>query len=296
MGLSCGRLLNQSTHSKAASSVVAVAAQPASCDSRLVSTPSIHGGGYLPTDALERAGRRLSIAAFVVSGGFAFMSVLYLTVFAHSADLLSQLLSAATIVVSVTVGWYVRTKRCTPLRAMHVGLAYEILVCFGIWLGDFRMVAPAGVPAQISWACAIILFFPALVPTTPRITLATSIAAVASGLPAYWLAQQLRESPITDPAVLVSLWLSALMCALLAYVPARVVHRLGRDVKEARQLGSYQLVDQLGEGGVGEVGSPPIFRRRRSPSAMIGGYFFGRARHGAALPSILGSYFTAPPQ
>jgi hypothetical protein len=36
-------------------------------------------------------------------------------------------------------------------------------------------------------------------------------------------------------------------------LPARIVTRLGRQVKKARDLGSYQLGDLLGRGGMGEV-------------------------------------------
>jgi eukaryotic-like serine/threonine-protein kinase len=38
-----------------------------------------------------------------------------------------------------------------------------------------------------------------------------------------------------------------------AYMGARVVYRLGREVAAARELGSYRLEERLGEGGMGEV-------------------------------------------
>jgi serine/threonine-protein kinase len=39
----------------------------------------------------------------------------------------------------------------------------------------------------------------------------------------------------------------------MAYVGARVVSRLGAAVRQARELGSYRLVERLGRGGMGEV-------------------------------------------
>jgi serine/threonine-protein kinase len=42
-------------------------------------------------------------------------------------------------------------------------------------------------------------------------------------------------------------------CAVLAVVPSRILYRLGRAIREARALGSYHLVERLGQGGMGEV-------------------------------------------
>jgi serine/threonine-protein kinase len=44
-----------------------------------------------------------------------------------------------------------------------------------------------------------------------------------------------------------------LLVVLMAYVGARVVYGLGAEVRRARELGSYRLVERVGQGGMGEV-------------------------------------------
>jgi serine/threonine-protein kinase len=43
------------------------------------------------------------------------------------------------------------------------------------------------------------------------------------------------------------------VCAAVAGVPAIVLRRIGRQLREAQDLGSYKLVEKLGHGGMGEV-------------------------------------------
>jgi len=44
-----------------------------------------------------------------------------------------------------------------------------------------------------------------------------------------------------------------LICVVLAYGSARIMVTLGADVSRARELGSYRLIERLGQGGMGEV-------------------------------------------
>jgi serine/threonine-protein kinase len=69
---------------------------------------------------------------------------------------------------------------------------------------------------------------------------------------AWWLAYALGD-PVTSVPHAIILALPNFSAAVIASLPARVLMRMGRRLREAEELGSYQLVRLLGQGGMGEV-------------------------------------------
>ena len=43
------------------------------------------------------------------------------------------------------------------------------------------------------------------------------------------------------------------VCAVLAVMPSQVLARMSRQVRRAREMGSYRLGELIGQGGMGEV-------------------------------------------
>jgi serine/threonine protein kinase len=85
------------------------------------------------------------------------------------------------------------------------------------------------------------------------VILGTSLAAAATTPLAMALVFGLTHRPWPEPSVSLSIILPPLLCAFLAWAPARALQRLGTDLQVARRLGVYELTERLGSGGMGEV-------------------------------------------
>ena len=108
-----------------------------------------------------------------------------------------------------------------------------------------------GLPAE----CVSIVVYPLVVPTTPGKVLVASLLSATTGPATVAVAALALGAPVVDPPLAVATYFLSTnyLCAMLAYVVARIVHRYGVRLRNAREIGSYELVEQLAEGGMGEV-------------------------------------------
>jgi serine/threonine-protein kinase len=155
------------------------------------------------------------------------------------------------------------TGRVNSFRLLELGLIYEVIGAIGIeidllWWPAFGLWPPNSDMAVlgISWTCPWIIAFPLLVPTTPGKAVFAALTS-ASIRPLMLLILAAQGAPFAaagvDAAVFVDLILPNYICVGLAIVGARVVWGYSCHISTARRLGSYQLVEKLGEGGMGEV-------------------------------------------
>ena len=148
------------------------------------------------------------------------------------------------------------TRATISTRAvLHAGVAFQI-VCAAL-VATVQLGMPYDVSAgrhAISWICLVILAYPMIAPMSPHKTLLAGLACAAIDSFAVFAALRSRTTPLDGGAYTLA-WIIApsYLCAFLAVVPARVIERLGRQVRRARELGSYTLGELLGRGGMGEV-------------------------------------------
>jgi eukaryotic-like serine/threonine-protein kinase len=212
----------------------------------------------LPPDLLREAGRRLELLSLVVAAGFAFALAINPSArmagwYALPRPGTHALVSVVMIVVSAMVAWTARKGLLGPLRLIDLGLVYEVSVAFAISIGDNLTPLTAERPLEmISWLCVWIVMFPLVVPATPGKTILASLAAASTWPLAYALGVRLGNPPATATTVVLNS-LENYLAAILALLASLVLRQLGAAVQKAREMGSYELVERLDQGGMGEV-------------------------------------------
>jgi|WetSurMetagenome_2_1015567.scaffolds.fasta_scaffold79894_1 eukaryotic-like serine/threonine-protein kinase len=214
-------------------------------------------GGGLADGVLQGISRRLSILSVVAGTLWAISLVLNnwfppgfggMTAFAFPWP--GNLVGALGVALAVGMWTFLRFGRADT-AILDVGLVFLVVNAFGIGLLDEWGGRDVRV-RSVSWIALVILVYAMNAPSTPRKTLVAALVA-ASMDPLHALFAHLRGVSV-PPAVevMVQYWPNY-AAALLAVVPAQVLERLSRQVQRAREAGSYELVEALGHGGMGEV-------------------------------------------
>ena len=207
----------------------------------------------LPTDLLQAASRRLVLFMYSIAAIEALYLVLFIVALSAHARTSARINAIVVVVVSVLLARHLR--RPHPYwRVMTLGFAYEILVCFSLAFMEYWGPEIAREPPQgVSWICVVIVFFPLLVPARPLPTLVGStlaaLTAPAAMATAVWAGHQVWP----DFGIALAIFLPPFICAGLACVPAYVMTGMSSVVRRARRLGSYELIERLGQGGMGIV-------------------------------------------
>jgi eukaryotic-like serine/threonine-protein kinase len=221
-------------------------------------------GRDLPDDLLRAASLRLGIMSLLFAAlwvvGVALGHLAAHALYPDSSRWLTLDIGDGIAFVSVllSLALFAYTRRradIDPRFVLDLGLLYLVAMAFALAL-IFHLTGLPGsttVLPEISWVGAIMLMFAAIVPTTPRKMLVAGLIA-ASMNPVAMLIARARGLWDFGPAsrVLLMHYPDYILVGAAAVI-AGVVTKLGQQVTKARELGSYQLGELLGRGGMGEV-------------------------------------------
>ncbi len=212
----------------------------------------------LPDELVDEQVHRLGLFSTVVSGLWAFGLVLDTLLIPLTApdghvNTRAVALEVSGMILGALMFWYLRYVGHAARRKLDVGLGYMILNAVGIaLLNTWVFLPPVDQPLHLSWAAVLILIFSMIAPVSPRKMLAAALVAASMDPLALWIAHLggVAVPPVLNSVILV---LPNYSCAIVATLPARFLQRVGRRLRQAQELGSYQLIELLGHGGMGEV-------------------------------------------
>jgi eukaryotic-like serine/threonine-protein kinase len=217
----------------------------------------------LPDDFLREASARLGIMSLVAAGLWVVGTILgRLAMRSMQGEesmalgpTMGDAIAAVSVLASLLLFAYTRTGNRDPQRILDLGLVYMILtaLALGLTFHSGPILPTLSVTPQISWIGAVILMFSAIVPSTRTKTLLAGLVA-ASMNPVGMLWARAQGYWDFGPAInaLLMHYPDYLLVGV-AVVISHVVTTLGRQVAKAREMGSYQLGELLGRGGMGEV-------------------------------------------
>src|SRR3954469_17612546 len=217
----------------------------------------------LPDDFLREASVRLGIMSLVAAGLWVVATILgRLAMRSMQGDesmklslTMGDAIAAVSVLASLLLFAYTRRANRNPQRILDLGLAYMVLtaLALGLTFHSGPIVPTLSVSPHISWIGAVILMFSAIVPSTRTKTLlAGLVAASMNPVGMLWARAQGYWDFGPSSNVLLMHYPDYLLVGV-AVVISHVVTTLGRQVAKAREMGSYQLGELLGRGGMGEV-------------------------------------------
>jgi tRNA A-37 threonylcarbamoyl transferase component Bud32 len=213
---------------------------------------------HLPDELVSEQIERLALFGAIIAGFWAlglFMDVVMAPLtWGSRISVPAVILEIGGIACGALMFWYARL--CTahpPQTKTDVSLVYLVANGIGLAILNTWILPPSlDQTIHLSWITVGILVFAMIAPAPPRKMLIASLLTASMDPLALWVAYVLGD-PVTSLPHAVILALPNYACAIVAVLPSRVLYRLGRRLREAQELGNYQLVELLGRGGMGEV-------------------------------------------
>ncbi len=159
-------------------------------------------------------------------------------------------LGLASVICGLAIAFAARSKRLSDTALFRAGQAWILVLCILLSIDAVLLNGLLGLqPARMAFTCVAIVVFPLFVPTPPKRMAVIAILATAT----QPLALLLPVGQVITRDTLTSSIANAALSAVLAIACARILWGLRVTASAVRQIGSYQLEELIGRGGMGEV-------------------------------------------
>src|SRR5213596_171223 len=214
-------------------------------------------GTALPPDLLRDASRRLGL----IAGAFTALTLIILTL---SRTLFPKIpydwpsamdwTVGSVSMLSLGVFLAARYWKGDPAAFVTLGLLYEIALAAAMGVLNHVTAPVAALTAGplASRVIIVLVVFAAVVPSTPRRTLVAALIATTMDPLVMALTIAARHLEVA-PTHLLWMHIPNYLAVGIAVIISHIITGLGRQVRDARELGSYRLGALLGRSGMGEV-------------------------------------------
>ena len=205
----------------------------------------------MPEELFRQASQRLRLAALGLglffAGSIVFNNLIEAAGWYSFANLaLRNVVAASMVAASTGMLWLSHSGRLTPARLLRVSLGFEVAVAFAISIHDHLEPLQGGVPfVAISWLCIWIVVFPLVVPASPRWALLAGITSATTWPLGYLVGRALGNPPAPGHTLLLD--------SLEGYVAAAVAMFTTVVIRRLQEMGCYELLERLDQGGMGEI-------------------------------------------
>ncbi len=217
----------------------------------------IRTSGRIPEELLRDQVRRLAASSVVIAGCWTFGLVMDSLVVPGLMDFprndAALAIEVAGMALSAAMFAYLRSSEHRSDTKTTMGLVFMVANALGIAVLNASALGSTmpNLP-MVSWTAVLILLFATISPTSPRRMLIAGLTAATMDPLVAWI-RYLVDLPTIPPHLALLHYLPNYISAGISIVPFKVMHGLGKRLREAQDLGSYQLVERLGQGGMGEV-------------------------------------------
>lgn len=220
---------------------------------------STTSGYRLPADFVERSVARLVRVSAMYAGFFLVMYIL------HAVTPLGQslprelkvfygIMALLGVGLGLGVAAFTYSSKLPGVVKLDIGLGFEIAGALLISLAESRYpLHSAEIIRGHSSIALWLVFFVLLVPTCRVRSVMAAFLTAAMGPLGYWINIRLFDIPAPTFSQAVFLYSGIVLSAAIALPMSRIIYSLGAQVSKARELGSYEMIEVIGRGGMGEV-------------------------------------------
>ena len=181
--------------------------------------------------------------------------------FFHFPELFDSIVTVIAVSYAVFIAFRSRFRVCEACEFAPMAMSFLVIGALGIsaleWGWEKTDFAAAFNTGAVPWVGVWIIAFPGTVTLPPKQALLASLLAAATvplvcslSLIVHGYPPEAGNLPWVG---VIRHTVPVLICAGVAWAIAYRVFHLARDVSKARRLGSYQLSERIGTGGMGEV-------------------------------------------